>query len=130
MHETREVPKLAADIVHHYASHCFTCTAFWIHDAGLLDGQVFTHAMLGIVCGVAAVGCGLASARKDRQYRWEGWIMTGLGFALGVWCIVMLPSTNGQQERFNDRTRKYREKMNGHHATINAGVDHTNLFPK
>src|SRR4051794_23611481 len=91
----------------------------------LLDGQVFTHAVFGIVCGVAAVACGLASARKDRPYRWEGRIMAGLGFALGVWCIVMLPSTYHQQERFNDRSRKYREKMERQNQTPNNALQPT-----
>ncbi len=85
----------------------------------LLDGQVFTHAVFGIACGVAAVVCGLAASRKDRRYRWEGWIMAGLGFALGVWCMVMLPSSYQRQERFNDRTRKYREKMERQNQTPN-----------
>ena len=88
----------------------------------LLDGQVFTHAVFGIVCGVAAVACGLASARKDRPHRWEGRIMAGLGFALGVWCIVMIPSSYDQQERFNDRTRKYREKMERQNPTPNNAL--------
>jgi len=89
----------------------------------LLDGQIFTHAVIGIVCGVAAVGCGLASSRKHPRYRWEGWIMAGLGFALGVWCIVMLPHTYERQEKFNDRTRKYREKMERQNAKPNHGVE-------
>ena len=83
---------------------------FGLMSQGLLDGQVFTHAVFGTICGIAAVVCGLASSRKDRQHRWEGWIMAGLGFALGVWCMVMLPSTYGQEQRFNERSRKHREQ--------------------
>src|SRR5258707_5551151 len=85
----------------------------------LLDGQVFNHAVIGIVCGVAAVGCGLASSRKDRRHRWEGWMMAGLGMAIGVRCIVILPTTYQQQEKFNDRTRKYRERIERQKKTPN-----------
>ena len=76
----------------------------------LLDGQTFTHAVFGIVCGVVAVACGLYSARTDRPNRWEGRIMAGLGLALGIWCIVMLPSAYRLQEKFNGR-REQRQKM-------------------
>jgi hypothetical protein len=31
----------------------------------LLDGQTFSHAVFGIICGIAAVMGGLVSARKD-----------------------------------------------------------------
>ncbi len=92
----------------------------------LLDGQVFTHAVYGIVCGVVAVACGLVSARKDRPHRWEGQIMAGLGFALGVWCIVKLPSSYNQERRFNDRSRKYREqRMDRHNKTPNIKLVHS-----
>jgi hypothetical protein len=52
----------------------------------ILDGQTFTHAVFGIVCGVAAFVCGLGAARKDPPNRWIGRIMAGFDFALGVWC--------------------------------------------
>jgi hypothetical protein len=40
----------------------------------ILDGQTFTHAIFGIVCGVAAVLCGVILRRRDRRYRSESWI--------------------------------------------------------
>ena len=61
----------------------------------LLDGQTFTHAVTGVVCGVAAVLSGLASARKDyadEGRRWLGRIMAGAGFALALFCVIRLPS--------------------------------------
>ena len=69
----------------------------------LLDGQVFTHAVFGIVCGVVAVGCG---------------IMAALGFALGVWCIVLLPSAYRSQDKFNGR-REQRQQMKEQSRTAN-----------
>ena len=72
----------------------------------LLDGQVFTHAVFGVFCAVVAVGCGLTSAREGRPNRWEGWIMAGLGFVLGIWCLVMLPSSYSQQKNFNSRSEQ------------------------
>ncbi len=87
----------------------------------LLDGQTFTHAVLGIVCGVAAVACGLASARKDRPNRWEGRIMAGLGLVLGVWCVVMLPSAYRFQEKFNGR-REQRQKMDEQNRPANKSA--------
>jgi hypothetical protein len=76
----------------------------------LLDGQTFSHAVFGIICGVAAIACGQRSARMDRPNRWEGRIMAGLGLALGVWCIVTLPSAYRFQETFNGR-KEQRQKM-------------------
>ena len=32
---------------------------------GLLDGQTFTHAVIGIVCGIIALGSGSVAAQKD-----------------------------------------------------------------
>src|SRR2546429_7063745 len=85
----------------------------------LLDGQVFTHAVFGILCGVAALTCGLAAGRKDPSHRWEGRIMAGLGFTLGVWCLVMLPSAYRFQEKFNGR-REQRQKIEEQKRTANA----------
>ena len=83
----------------------------------ILNGQVFTHAVFGIVCGLTALACGLASARKDRPHRWEGRIMAGLGFALGVWCLVMIPSAWRFQEKFNGR-REQRERSEGQKGAL------------
>ncbi len=91
----------------------------------LLDGQVFTHAVFGIVCGVAAVWCGLASARWQPQYRWEGRVMAALGFVLGLWCIFALPGAYGRQERFNNTNREIREKMDRQQQTPNKSLQPT-----
>ena len=69
----------------------------------ILDGQTFSHAVFGVVCGVAALVCGLAAARRDPPNKWIGRTMAGFGFALGVWCIVMLPSAYRFQDKFNHR---------------------------
>lgn len=96
---------------------------------GILDGQVFTHAVFGIVCGGAALTCGLASARKDPPHRWEGRVMAGLGLALGVWCAVMLPGTYRWQARFNDTTRRHREGHGGPNQTADQVVKPTTAKP-
>jgi hypothetical protein len=60
---------------------------------GLLDGQPFTNALLGTLCGTAALVCGLKSAQRDKKdalCRWEGWIMGGLGIALVIFCATQL----------------------------------------
>ena len=78
----------------------------------LLDGQTFTHAVLGIICGAVAITCGLLSAHKDRANAsclWEGRIMAVLGLALAVFCVIQLPSAYRFQTKFNDRARSYQE---------------------
>jgi hypothetical protein len=77
----------------------------------LLDGQTFTHAVLGISCGAAAILFGLASSRKDSAdstRRWEGRIMAGLGLVLAVICVEQLPSAYRFQTKFNERSKRAR----------------------
>jgi hypothetical protein len=88
----------------------------------ILDGQPFSHAVFGIACGVAAIACGLRSSHIDRPNRWEGRVMAGLGFALAVWCVVMLPSASRTQEKFNDR-RDQIQKMKEHSQTPNQSLE-------
>ncbi len=79
----------------------------------LLDGQTFTHAVTGILFGVAAVGCGLGCARKDfsnATCRWEGRVMAVLGLVLVVICIVRLPSAYRFQTKFNERNKIQRNQ--------------------
>jgi hypothetical protein len=41
----------------------------------LLDGQTFTHVVMGLILGVVAFACGFGSARRDQASptcRWEG----------------------------------------------------------
>ena len=81
----------------------------------VLDGQTFTHAIFGIICGIAAVTSGLVSARKDyadRGRRWLGRIMAGLGLVLAIFCVIQLPSAYRFQTTFNERTRKAKEMEN------------------
>jgi hypothetical protein len=47
--------------------------------------------------------------------------MTGLGSALGVWCVVMLPSAYRFQEKFNGR-REQRQKMEKQSRTTKLNV--------
>jgi len=75
----------------------------------LLDGQTFTHAVLGIACGATAILFGLASAWKDNSgstRRWEGRIMAALGLVLAVFCVVQLPSAYRFQTKFNERSKR------------------------
>jgi hypothetical protein len=76
----------------------------------LLDGQVFTHAMVGIVCGFIATACGVVLARRGREPRWIGWSFLVLGLALAIWCGIESPSAYRYQEKFNGR-REQRQKM-------------------
>jgi hypothetical protein len=76
----------------------------------LLDGQLFTHAVIGIVCGLVAVVSGLGSRKGDARHRSVGLILAGFGLVLALWCVVSLPSAYKFQERFNNRGREYREQ--------------------
>jgi len=100
------------------------CLLFGFIGMLLLDGQTFTHAVMGLVFGAVAVACGMVSARRDPPHRWEGWIMAGLGVCLGVWCIVQLPSAYVFQKRFNDRKeqRHLKEEPANKPAAANAGL--------
>jgi tellurite resistance protein TehA-like permease len=71
---------------------------------GLLDGQTFTHAVMGVIFGAAAFTCSLKSARKDlsKTYRWEGRVMAALGMILVIACLVQLPSAYRFQKKFNE----------------------------
>ena len=64
----------------------------------LLDGQVFTHAMVGIVCGLVAAACGVVLARRGREPRWIGWSFAVLGLALTIWCAIESPSAYRYQQ--------------------------------
>src|ERR1700734_3859613 len=78
----------------------------------LLDGQTFSHAVFGIICGIAAVVGGLVSASKDYAHegrRWLGRIMAGLGLVLAIFCVVQLPSAYEFQAKFNEQIRKAHE---------------------
>jgi len=88
----------------------------------LLDGQTFTHAVMGLIFGVAAFACGFGSARRDHASpicRWEGRIMGALGWILIVVCVVQLPSSYRFQTRFNKKSADYRyanDIISGFHA--------------
>jgi len=86
------------------------CLLFGFMGLGLMDGQTFTHAVMGLVFGAVAVACGMASARRDPPHRWEGWIMAALGVVLGLWCIVLLPSAYRFQKEFNGRREQRRHE--------------------
>ena len=67
----------------------------------LLDGQVFTHAVIGILCGIVTVICGIALAQRPREPRWACWTFVALGLALGIWCGIESPSAYHFQQKFN-----------------------------
>src|SRR5262249_3484033 len=78
---------------------------------GYLDGQPYFHAVMGIIFGVTAFGCGFGSAQRDHanpKCRWEGSIMGVLGMILIVVCVAKLPSSYRIQTRFNQRSADYR----------------------
>jgi hypothetical protein len=82
----------------------------------LLDGQVFTHAVTGIVCGTVSIVCGIALIQRDRDRRWIGWVIAALGLGLAIWCGIEAPSAYPRQEKFNRRSREHREKIEGHNS--------------
>ena len=90
----------------------------------LLDGQVFTHAMLGIVCGVVAVSCGVVLVRRGSRSRFFGWLFAVLGLALTVWCGIETPSAYRYQQKFNDRREK-RQMMERRDLTPNHALQRT-----
>jgi hypothetical protein len=78
----------------------------------LLDGQTFTHAVMGIIFGIAAIIGGLVSARKDyadEGRRCLGRIMAALGLVLALFCATQLPSAYQKQTRFNETSKKIHE---------------------
>ncbi len=80
----------------------------------LLDGQVFTHAVMGLFCGGVAIGCGLASARKNRsgtKGRWVGRTLAGLGLLLALFSAGQLPGAYEFQIKFNERSSGQRERQ-------------------
>jgi len=79
---------------------------------GILDGQTFAHAVLGIVGGLLAVTGGLVSVRQhnaDAGRIWTGWTMAILGLGLALWCSIQLPSAYRFEKKFNERSRKAHE---------------------
>jgi len=72
----------------------------------LLDGQVFAHAVMGIVFGLLAVGCGLLSAwrdRVDKVCRRVGGTLAAFGVLLLALSLTELPGAYERQAKFNER---------------------------
>jgi hypothetical protein len=69
----------------------------------LLDGQTFTHAVFGLICGAIAVVIGLSGDRPGEASTGRG-RLRGVGLAGGLLlavCLALLPSAYRQQQRFN-----------------------------
>ena len=94
----------------------------------ILDGQTFTHAVLGVVCGAAAIAGGVYIVRADRSNRREGWTIGGLGLVLGLWCLVMLPSAYRYQQKFND-LKKRRPAVNKLEGTVDQRLQNQRALP-
>jgi hypothetical protein len=69
-------------------------------------GQPLSSAVLGIVCGGIAIACGLRVARVERSTPRDGWILVVLGLALGLWCVIMVPSAYRYHEKINGRSEQ------------------------
>jgi len=79
----------------------------------LLDGQTFFHAVMGLICGIVAMGGGLACARKDYASggrRWGGRGVAILGLGLTVYCAIQLPSAYKFQNKFNARSNEFHQR--------------------
>jgi ABC-type Mn2+/Zn2+ transport system permease subunit len=78
----------------------------------ILDGQVFNHAVIGLLCGVVATACAFGLARTRRmngKSRTGVWIMACLGLAMVAICLLSLPSAYRSQEKFNKRLEEIRQ---------------------
>ena len=78
----------------------------------LLDGQVFTHALFGLICGLIAIACALFSLRRKptvRSRKFGAWILIACGLALAIGSLLSLPSTYRYQKQFNERMERIRE---------------------
>jgi len=78
----------------------------------LLDGQVFTHAVMGVVFGVLAIAGGMWSAWRDRLDKAclrTGRVLAALGVLLLGLSVVQLPGAYERQARFNGRSSSAKE---------------------
>lgn len=95
------------------------CLVFGFTGLLLLDGQVFNHAVIGLICGLATIASGLASARKENanaSRRWLGRLMAAFGLGLAVFCINQIPSAYRYQEKFNTRSKEFHGRTHANPA--------------
>lgn len=77
----------------------------------ILDGQVFRHAVLGVVCVVIAFTGALLLRRghsSNPQRKRGARIVAGCGVVLATVSLSNLPSAFHSQERFDDRMEPIR----------------------
>lgn len=70
----------------------------------LLNGQPYSNAWGGMLCGAIAATCGWIAARTDRERK----VFVGLGALLIVLCGVVMPGAWREQDRFNKALEKAR----------------------
>lgn len=68
----------------------------------LLNGQKFTHSVIGMATGSVALLCGVFFGRCAPSRRSDGWVIAALGALLAISCAIQLPSSYAYQKRFND----------------------------
>lgn len=91
----------------------------------VLDGQVFTHAVLAIVFGLLATICGLLSAGREPQHRHVGWGLGFLGAVVTLWGVWTIPGSYERQQRFNGRQKRSREQVAVDTARLVSSVEGT-----
>jgi TRAP-type uncharacterized transport system fused permease subunit len=90
------------------------CLFFGFTTLLIKDGQVFTHALLGIVCGIATVVCSLIPVQNNYangKGRWWGLVTAGLGVMLVLSCAIALPWAYRFQTECNDLSKKCQERQ-------------------
>ena len=76
----------------------------------ILDGQVFDHALFGVLCGLITFTCCIILLRK--QSKWGIKILAGFGLLLLVLSLLNLPSTYRNQKQFNNKIEQIRKMRN------------------
>jgi energy-coupling factor transporter transmembrane protein EcfT len=76
----------------------------------ILDGQVFDHALFGLVCGLITFLCSLFLLRKQSKRGFK--VLAGFGLLLLVLCLLSLPTTYRSQKKFNDKIEEIRKMRN------------------
>jgi FtsH-binding integral membrane protein len=91
----------------------FLCLVFGFTAQLLLDGQVFSHVVFGIICGIASLLCGIGLVRRHKLGKagqWEGWLFALPGLIMAVACLLMAPSAYEQEKRFNEMSEIARQR--------------------
>lgn len=105
------------------------CVLFGCLGERLLDGQVFTHAVLAMAFGLLATICGLLSAGREPQHRHVGWGLGFLGAVVRLWGVWTIPGSYERQQRFNERQRGSREHLSVDTNHLAKSLERSSVAP-